>query len=104
MMPASSASSTSTTRTSTAGALLQQFFFSHYLSFFNSFFNNLFSTLFNSLFKFLYNRLDEWVPRDRIMVESSSYDGLEQVFHLPICLSCLKTEKNFNIETWKLLG
>ena len=24
-------------------------------------------------------RLDEWVPRDRIMVETSSYDGLEQV-------------------------
>ena len=26
-------------------------------------------------------RLDEWVPRDRIMVETSSYDGLEQVLN-----------------------
>ena len=26
------------------------------------------------------------MPRDRIMVETSSYDGLEQVFHLPFVL------------------
>ena len=32
-----------------------------------------------NIFAMLAIRLDEWVPRDRIMVETSSYDGLEQV-------------------------
>ena len=61
-MPESSVSSMFTMRTSTAGSRLP-----------------IFPPIYVKKNGIPDTRLDEWVPRDRIMVETSSYDGLEQV-------------------------